>query len=74
MEKALSGAALSVENLCAALRAIRGLDDSHTGTDAAEGSCRGQDGRIEGLNVQLVQGMLLSALAPFLQDQVGFVQ
>lgn len=73
MEKALSGAALSLETLCAGLRALRGLDASHSGTDAAAGSFRGQGGKSEGLNVQLVQGMLLSALAPLLQDQVGFI-
>ncbi len=62
VEKALSGDALTPDTLCGALRA---LDRVKFGAAPTAASAEGGD-----LNVQLAQGMLLSALAPLLHNQV----
>ena len=68
VEEALSGGALTPDNLCGALRALHSAEvGPATSTCAAPTAASAKGG---GLNVQLAQGMLLSALAPLLQSQV----
>ncbi len=50
--------------------ALEGARLSPKSLCAALCALRGQDASAGALNLQLVQGMLLSALAPLLQDQV----